>query len=56
MPKQTNSKTIFSRIIKCLKLGWETSTLPLYPLNFHTHPLVRIFRGIGGICIVLVVS
>lgn len=56
MPKQTNSNTLSSRIIKGLKLGWETNTLPLNYLKFHTHPLVRIFRVIGGVCIVIVVS
>lgn len=52
--KSTN-KNMFNRILLGLKIGMKTVTLPEKINNIHKNPLIRIFRFIGGICIILVV-
>lgn len=49
-----NNKTILSRIWTGLKLGWNTPLLPPKVLNFQNHPLVRVFRVIGGLSVITV--
>lgn len=49
-------KTILNRIWSGLKLGWNTPTLPDKVVNIHNHPFVRIFRVVGGISIITVLS
>ena len=51
-----NKKTLYERILIGLKLGWNLPSLPLSVSNFHNYPLVRIFRVIGGVSIVLFLS
>lgn len=51
-----NNKTLFQRFINDLKIGWNTSMLQEKVLNFHNHPFVRIFKVIGGISIITVLS
>jgi hypothetical protein len=48
--------SILQRILKGLKIGWNTTTLPVKVKTFHNNPLIRIFRIIGGFCIFVVVS
>jgi len=54
--KNTNKKTILQRIIIGLKVGWNAPMLPPKVLNIHNHPFIRIFRIIGGICIITFLS
>ena len=56
MKNMKNNKTLIQRFINGLKMGWNTPMLPKKVLNFHNHPFVRIFRVIGGISIVTVLS
>jgi hypothetical protein len=54
--KNTNKKTIFQRIWKGIKIAWMLPSLPESVNKFHNYPLVRIFRVIGGISIILFLS
>ena len=49
-------KTILQRILIGFNLLFKLPSLPHNIQGFHTHPLVRILRVIGGICIVLFLS
>jgi len=49
-------KTKLQRIWKGIKLAWNLPSLPISVNNFHNFPLVRIFRVIGGISIILFLS
>ena len=49
-------KTKLQRIWKGIKIGWNLPSLPVSVYNFHNFPLVRIFRVIGGISIILFLS
>jgi hypothetical protein len=42
-------KTLFQRMLIGIQKGWNTPTLPANVLSFERHPLMRIFRVIGGI-------
>lgn len=53
---KNNQKTLFQRLVASLKVGWNAPVLPPKVLNFHNNPLVRIFRVIGGISILTVLS
>jgi len=53
---KNNQKTFFKRILIGLKYGWNLPSLPISVNNFHNYPLVRIFRVIGGISIILFLS
>lgn len=46
-------KTKLQRFLYGIKLGIKLSLLPKSVENFHNYPLVRIFRVIGGISIIL---
>jgi hypothetical protein len=48
------NKTIFQRITIGLKHGWNTPMLPDKITVFNNYPLVRIFRVIGGLCVLSV--
>ena len=47
--KESNSKTLWQRFLVGIKRGWETDTLPTHLLKLQMHPLIRIFRVLGGI-------
>lgn len=49
-------RTIFKRILTGLKLGWNTPTLPDNIIKFTMHPLIRIFRVLGGISTILILT
>ena len=49
-------KTIFQRIFTGLKLGWNTPTLPEKVIKFQGHPLIRVFRVLGGVSTVLILT
>jgi len=49
-------KTILQRLIVGLKVGWNAPLLPTIVINIHNHPFVRIFRVIGGLSILAVLS
>ena len=49
-------KTIFQRIWSGLKVGWNAPVLPKSVQKFHSYPLTRIFRVIGGISIITFLS
>ena len=39
-----------------LKKGWETDTLPDHLMKLYTNPLIRIFRVLGGLSILALLS
>jgi hypothetical protein len=47
---------LFKRILTGLKLGWNTPTLPEKVIKFQGHPLIRVFRVLGGVSTVLVLT
>ena len=49
-------KTKLQRFIHGIKLGIKLSLLPASVESFHNYPLVRIFRVIGGVSIILFLS
>ena len=49
-------KTKLQRIWKGIKLGWSLPSLPVSEEKFHNHLIIRIFRVLGGISILLVLS
>jgi len=49
-------KPILSRVWKGIKLAWSLPSLPKSVNYFHNYPLIRIFRVIGGISIILFLS
>lgn len=53
---KNNQKTILERFITGLKVGWNAPTLPDKLNKFNFHPFVWIFRVIGDLSIVTVVS
>ncbi len=54
--ENNQKKTLYNRLVTGLKVGWNAPVLPTKVLNFHNNPLVRIFRVIGGISILTVLS
>lgn len=50
------NKTKLQRFIHGIKLGIKLSLLPPFVESFHNYPLVRIFRVIGGVSIILFLS
>lgn len=54
--KNENKKTLFQRFVIGLKVGWNAPMLPKKVIDFHTHPFIRIFRVVGGISIITVLS
>ena len=53
---KNNQKNLFKRLITGLKQGWNAPVLPNKVLNLHNNILVRIFRVLGGVSIVTVLS
>lgn len=52
-----NKKTILlARFIISLKVGWNAAVLPAKVLNIHNNPFARVFRVIGGLSILAVLS
>lgn len=51
-----NKTTLFKRLVKGIKQGWNAPILPTKVLNFNNNPIVRILRVIGGVSIVMVLS
>jgi hypothetical protein len=51
-----NKKTLFQRIIIGVKLGWKTPTLPEKVIKFQAHPLIRVFRVLGGVSTLYLLS
>ncbi len=49
-------KKIFSRIFTGLKKGIFTPTVPEHILNIQIHPLVRIFRFLGGVSLLYILG
>lgn len=49
-------KSILLRIFNGVKKGYQFPTLPDHLIQFNMHPLVRIFRFIGGLSILLVIT
>ena len=39
-----------------LKKGWETDTLPDHLMKLYTNPLIRIFRVLGGMSIIALLT
>lgn len=46
----------FSRLIKGIKKGYLTPTLPQHIINLQKNPLIRILRVLGGISILLILT
>lgn len=46
-------KIIFQSVIYGVKLAWNLPSLPTSVDKIHNYPLIRIFRVIGGISILL---
>ena len=53
---QLEKKALITRFITGLKVGWNAPTLPPKVENLHNKPLIRVFRVIGGISILTVLS
>lgn len=51
-----NQKILFKRLVTGLKQGWNAQVMPNKVVSLHNNILVRIFRVIGGISIVTVLS
>ena len=49
-------KTIFQRFLYGIKLALNIPSLPVSVDKFHNYPLVRVFRVLGGISIILFLS
>ena len=49
-------KTYFQRIIKGFTISFNTPSLPDYVLHIHNHIFTRIFRVLGGMSIVFLLS
>lgn len=56
MARNMNKRTLWQRFIIGLKVGWNIPMLPEKVANLHNHPFIRIFRVIGGISIITVLS
>ena len=50
------NKNFFKRLLIGLSKGWNTPTLPQHLLTLQLHPLIRIFRVLGGISILLILT
>jgi hypothetical protein len=50
------NKNFFKRLKIGISKGWNTPTLPQHLLTLQLHPLIRIFRVIGGISILLILT
>jgi hypothetical protein len=52
--EKNNKKTYSQRFIIGLKHGWNTPMMPPKVIAFNNYPLVRIFRVIGGLSVLMV--
>jgi hypothetical protein len=50
------NRTLLQSLFIGAKEGWNLSTLPENKLKFHEHPYTRIFRVLGGICFLLIMT
>ena len=50
----SKNKTLYERFVIGLKHGWNTPMLPPKIIAFNSHPLVRVFRVLGGMSILTV--
>ena len=50
------NKNFFKRLLIGISKGWNTPTLPQHLLTLQLHPLIRIFRVLGGISILLILT
>jgi hypothetical protein len=48
--------SLFQRFKIGFKKGWNTPTLPEHLLTLQLHPLIRIFRVLGGISVLLILT
>jgi len=48
--------TLFNRTIIGIKKGWNHPTLPKILLKLQLHPFIRIFRVLGGISILIILT
>ena len=46
-------KTVIKSLVKGIKKGWVTSTLPEYITKFHNKAIVRLFRFLGGLSVII---
>ena len=53
---QLEKKTKLQRFIYGIKLGIKLSLLPKSVEKFHNYPLTRIFRVLGGISFIFLIS
>jgi len=51
-----NKKSYFKRLLAGLKKGWATDTLPPHLLKLQLHPLIRIFRVVGGVIVLSILT
>lgn len=49
-------KSIFSRLSRGCKKGYQYPSLPAHILQLHTNPIIRIFRFLGGVCVILILT
>lgn len=49
-----NKKTLYESFVTGLKHGWNTPMLPPKVISFNNHPIIRIFRVIGGMSVLTV--
>lgn len=49
----TKIKTVITSLAKGLKKGWVTPTLPENITKFHDKPIVRLFRILGGLSVII---
>jgi len=54
--KFSNKNSIFNSIKKGFIHSWKTPMMPASVLSFHNKLIVRIFRVLGGLCILMVLS
>ena len=47
---------IFFKLWKGFKVGWNTPILPENVIKFQLHPIIRIFRVLGGISTLYLLS
>ena len=51
-----NNKNLFKRFKIGVKKGWNTPTLPENLLKLQLHPIIRVFRFVGGLSVLLILS
>lgn len=46
-------KSVIKSLVKGVKKGWITSTLPENVTKFHNKAIVRLFRFVGGLSVII---